>query len=129
MGQPAAKEGDRVTAQDMHMVQPPPSASPALQPHPFDGMLDGGLSGDVEIEGKKAAVVGSTATNVPPHAPQGGTFVKPPSNKGEIIAGSAKVRINGKAAARAGDAAKTCNDPSDLPVGTVVSTTTSVRLG
>jgi uncharacterized Zn-binding protein involved in type VI secretion len=31
------------------------------------------------------------------------------------------VTINGKAAARAGDTAKTCNDPTDLPVGVVVA--------
>jgi uncharacterized Zn-binding protein involved in type VI secretion len=35
--------------------------------------------------------------------------------------GSATVFINGKAAARTGDQAKTCNDPADLPVGTVIA--------
>jgi uncharacterized Zn-binding protein involved in type VI secretion len=35
--------------------------------------------------------------------------------------GSLSVNINSKAAARAGDIAKTCNDPTDLPVGTVVA--------
>jgi uncharacterized Zn-binding protein involved in type VI secretion len=38
--------------------------------------------------------------------------------------GSATVMINGKPAARAGDTAMTCNDPSPLPVGTVVATGT-----
>jgi uncharacterized Zn-binding protein involved in type VI secretion len=42
-------------------------------------------------------------------------------NQGEIITGSATVLINGKPAARAGDTARTCNDPVDLPVGTVIA--------
>ena len=29
--------------------------------------------------------------------------------------------INGKPAARAGDKALTCNDPADLPAGTVIA--------
>jgi uncharacterized Zn-binding protein involved in type VI secretion len=29
------------------------------------------------------------------------------------------VRINGRPAARAGDTAMTCNDPTDLPIGRV----------
>jgi uncharacterized Zn-binding protein involved in type VI secretion len=74
--------------------------------------------------GLPAATVGSTATNQPPHVPSGGSFVRPPANKGEIILGSATVSINGKAAARAGDTATTCNDPNDLPAGTVVASGT-----
>jgi uncharacterized Zn-binding protein involved in type VI secretion len=76
------------------------------------------------IQGMAAATVDSTATNTPPHIPIGGTFVNPPKNKGKIIKGSATVKINNKAAARAGDTAETCNDPSDLPVGTVVAVST-----
>jgi len=34
------------------------------------------------------------------------------------------VLINGKGAARTGDTARTCNDPVDLPVGTVVAAST-----
>jgi uncharacterized Zn-binding protein involved in type VI secretion len=34
------------------------------------------------------------------------------------------VFINGKPAARNGDKAITCNDPADLPVGTVVAAST-----
>ena len=121
MGQPAAKQGDRITAVDTHIIQPPPPATPVPVPHNFNGIIDGGLSSDVNIEGRPAATVNSTATNTPPHIPQGGTFVNPPKNKGQIIRGSATVFINGKPAARAGDTALTCNDPSDLPVGAVVA--------
>lgn len=118
---PAAKQGDQVVATDMHLIQPPGPVSPVLVPHPFTGIIDGGLSQDVNIMGIPAATLNSTATNTPPHIPIGGTFVKPPSNKGTIIQGSATVFINGKPAARNGDTAITCNDPVDLPVGTVVA--------
>ena len=121
MGQPAAKQGDKIVATDMHLIQPPPVASPVLMPHPFTGILDGSLSSDVTIMGRPAATQGSTATNTPPHVPSGGSFVKPPSNQGTIQTGSASVKINGKPAARSGDTARTCNDPSDLPMGTVVA--------
>jgi uncharacterized Zn-binding protein involved in type VI secretion len=128
MGQPAAKDGDRVMALDTHLIQPPGPTSPVPIPHPFSGVIDGGLSADVNIMGKPAATVDSTATNTPSHIPQGGTFVNPPSNKATILTGSATVHINGKMAARNGDTAKTCNDPADLPAGTVVAVGT-VLLG
>jgi uncharacterized Zn-binding protein involved in type VI secretion len=35
--------------------------------------------------------------------------------------GSSSVRINGKMAARNADAATTCNDPVELPAGTVMA--------
>jgi uncharacterized Zn-binding protein involved in type VI secretion len=122
MGQPAARQGDRITAIDMHLILPVPQPAPTvLVPHPFSGIIDGGTSTDVKIGGAAAATKDSTATNTPPHIPIGGSFVNPPSNKGTIMMGSTTVTINGKAAARAGDTAKTCNDPTDLPVGVVVA--------
>ena len=123
MGQPAAKLGDQVIATDTHiiMIPSPGGPVPTPLPHPFTGMLDGSLSTDVNIEGKAAAVQGSTATNTPSHIPQGGPFQKPPTNQGTIQLGSGTVFINGKAAARNGDTALTCNDPADLPIGTVVA--------
>lgn len=123
MGAPAAKQGDRIVATDTHIVMIPTPGGPVPTPlpHPFVGQLDGDLSSDVSIEGKAAAVVGSTATNMPSHVPQGGPFQKPPGNKGKIMLGSTTVLINGKMAARMGDTAQTCNDPADLPVGQVVA--------
>lgn len=118
---PAAKQGDQVMASDMHMIQPPGSAPPVLTPHPFTGVIDGGLSSDVKIMGMPAATMNSTATNTPPHLPIGGTFVNPPANRATIIMGSTTVMINGKGAARNGDTANTCNDPADLPAGSVVA--------
>lgn len=123
MGQPAAKKGDQVMATDTHiiMIPSPGGPVPTPLPHPFAGMLDGALSSDVNIEGKPAAVQGSTATNTPSHIPQGGPFQKPPADKATVMLGSATVFINGKPAARNGDKATTCNDPADLPAGTVVA--------
>ena len=123
MGQPAAKEGDQVMATDTHIVMIPSPGGPVPTPipHPFTGMIDGELSSDVNLMGKPAATVDSTATNTPSHIPQGGPFQSPPSNKGTIKMGSATVKINGKDAARNGDMAETCNDPSDLPVGQVIA--------
>lgn len=123
MGRPAAKQGDKVIATDTHIVMIPSPGGPVPTPlpHPFAGQLDGSLSGDVNIEGNAAAMQGSTATNTPAHVPQGGPFQKPPSNRGTVQIGSGTVLINGKPAARNGDKATTCNDPADLPVGTVVA--------
>jgi uncharacterized Zn-binding protein involved in type VI secretion len=126
MGQPAAKKGDRVVAVDTHIVMIPSPGGPVPTPlpHPFAGVIDGNLSSDVKIEGQPAATKGSTATNQPSHIPQGGPFQSPPSNKGTIEMGSSTVLINGKAAARMGDTAKTCNDPADVPGGTVIASGT-----
>jgi uncharacterized Zn-binding protein involved in type VI secretion len=123
MGQPAAKQGDQITAMDTHiiMIPSPGGPVPTPLPHPFSGLLNGNLSSNVKIMGMAAATQGSTADNVPPHIPQGGPFQKPPGNKGQIITGSATVMINGKPAARNGDTALTCNDPADAPVGTVIA--------
>jgi uncharacterized Zn-binding protein involved in type VI secretion len=125
MGQPAAKQGDKVIAIDTHivMVQAGPSQVPTPLPHPFAGIISDGLSQDVKIMGLPAATVGSTADNLPPHLPMppGLSFQKQPSNKATIQMGSPTVKINGKAAARNGDTAMTCNDPADSPVGKVIA--------
>ena len=126
MGQPAAKQGDKIVAVDTHIVlvpSPPGSPVPTPLPHAFNGIINGNLSSDVKIMGMPAATVDSTADNTPSHTPTppGTSFQKTPANKGTITIGSMTVKINGKAAARNGDTAKTCNDPSDLPVGTVVA--------
>jgi uncharacterized Zn-binding protein involved in type VI secretion len=86
-------------------------------------VLNGGLSPNVNIMGQPAATVDSTADNSPPHiaTPPGTSFQTPPADRGTIMLGSQTVNINGKAAARNGDIAETCNDPADLPVGNVVA--------
>lgn len=132
MGQPAARQGDKVVATDTHIVLVPSPGGPVPTPlpHPFSGILDGGLSANVKVTGLPAATVGSTATNTPPHlpTPPGTSFQRPPANRATVAAGSGSVRINGKPAARNGDTALTCNDPVDLPAGTIVAAGT-VRIG
>ena len=128
MGAPAAKQGDRVTALDMHVVVQPAPAPPVALPHPFSGVLMQQLSNDVRIMGRPAATVGSVAINTPPHIPQGLSFVNPPDNRGTVRLGSSSVRINSKAAGRAGDVAQTCGDPPNPTGGQVVATGT-VRIG
>jgi uncharacterized Zn-binding protein involved in type VI secretion len=131
MGTPAAKQGDEIKATDTHNVIVPGSPpTQLLAAHPFAATIDGALSENVRINGCKAATVGSTATNRQPHVPTapGTAFVKPPSNRGTICEVSRKVRINGKAAARDGDIAETCNDAADAPIGVVVASG-NVRIG
>lgn len=124
MGQPAAKSNDQITATDIHIVMvPTPALVPTPLPHQFMGMLNGGLVSTVKIGGMPAAVVGSTADNVPPHlpTPPGVSFQKPPSDKATVQRGSATVKIGGKQAARSSDIALTCNDPADAPMGTIIA--------
>ena len=123
MGQPAAKQGDQITALDTHIVMLPSPGGPVPTPlpHPFNGLINSNLSNNVNIMGMPAATQGSTADNVPPHIPQGGPFQQPPTNRGQILTGSATVMINNKPAARNGDTAQTCNDPTDMPVGQVIA--------
>src|ERR1700692_1989798 len=120
MGLPAAKKGDLIMATDTHIVMvptPPGSSVPTPLPHPFMGMLDDGLSTNVNIMGQPAATVDSMASNQPPHipTPPGAAFQKAPATKAAITAGSTSVKLSGKAAARSTDPAATCNDPVDLP--------------
>jgi uncharacterized Zn-binding protein involved in type VI secretion len=125
MGQPAAKQGDQISALDIHivMVPSPTGPVPTPMPHPFLGIINSNLSTDVNIMGKPAAVVGSIADNTPQHlpTPPGTSFQKPPTNKSTIKIGSPTVKINGKMAARNGDIAETCNDPADIPGGQVIA--------
>ena len=125
MGQPGAKQHDQVIATDTHLVMVPTPGGPVPTPlpHPFTGQISGATVSTVRIGGAPAAVVGSTADNLPAHipTPPGTGFQKPPANGGTIQMGSSTVRIGGKPAARNGDTALTCNDPADAPVGTVIA--------
>jgi uncharacterized Zn-binding protein involved in type VI secretion len=133
MGQPAAKQGDQIVGNDIHIVMvpaPPGPPVPTPLPHPFVGIINGNLSSNVNIMGRAAATVDSTADNTPSHipTPPGTTFQKPPSNKATIKIGSPLVKINGKMAARNGDTAMTCNDPADTPAGKIIAVGT-VNIG
>src|SRR6266540_1641501 len=115
MGLPAAKQGDQIVATDTHIVMVPGTPPvPTPLPHPFAGIINGNVSANVNIMGRPAATVDSTADNTPPHipTPPGTAFQKPPANQATIQLGSPTVKINGKQAARHGDTAMTCNDPA-----------------
>jgi uncharacterized Zn-binding protein involved in type VI secretion len=126
MGKPAAGLGDKVTGVDTHIVLVPSSGGPIPTPMslPFAGTITGGCSTNVLIGGTPAAVLGATATNLPPHVAPSGRFAVEPTNRGTVFAGSTTVLINGKPAARAGDRVLTCNDPAPLPTSAVVATST-----
>lgn len=130
MGQPAARLTDSVTGIDTHVVTIP-SSPPAPLPHPFSGTITQNTVATVTIEGQPAATVGSVADNLPPHipTPPGTGFVRPPSNKGTVHRGSATVTIGGQPAARLGDPVRTCNDPVDLPVSSIVTGAATVTIG
>ncbi len=125
MGVPAATANSSVVAVDTHIVLVPTPVGPVPTPlpHPFNGIVNGSLVTSVLIQGQPAAVVGSTASNTPPHipTPPGTAFQRPPANRGTVFMGSFSVRIGGQAAARTGDPVTTCNDPADLPVGQLVA--------
>jgi len=126
MGMPGAKQDDPVVGVDIHIIMIPSPAGPVPtpMPMPFVGKLSGALSSSVLIDGKAAAVKGSTAQNQPQHIPAGGPFQNPPANQATVDAGSATVKFDGQEAARLGDAAKTCNDPQDAPNGVIIATST-----
>jgi uncharacterized Zn-binding protein involved in type VI secretion len=128
MGLPAAKQGDRIQAIDTHIVITA-AGTPQPAPLPFDAVITEEASPDVRIMDLPAATVGSVAINTPPHIPPPGTsFQNPPLNRGTVLFGSETVRINGRPAARAGDTAMTCNDPTELPAG-LVQAEGPVRIG
>lgn len=137
MGQPAAKRNDRITATDTHVVMVPSASGQVPTPivgHVFNAALTEDLSPDVYFDGQPAAVVGSIArtnlTRHPPMAP-GVAFQTTPSFEGRITLGSNTVFVNGKAAARSGDSAVTCNDPPTPPpgAGSVVVESSTVFIG
>jgi uncharacterized Zn-binding protein involved in type VI secretion len=123
MGKPIAKEDDRIVGVDIHIVLVPSGSgtTPTPTPMPFSGKISQQLSPTIFVDNKAAAVKGSVAENQPAHVPTGGSFQKPPSNRGTIDSGSGTVFMDNQEVARAGDTAKTCNDPADAPKGLVVA--------
>ena len=119
-------------ATDTHIVMVPSAGGPVPTPlpHPFVGMINGALSSDVNIMGKPAATVDSTADNSPAHipGPPGTAFQKPPANKATIKIGSPTVFINGKMAARNGDTAMTCELGVSTRIRAVATPTWYLRL-
>ena len=122
-GKPVAKEGDQVVGNDTHivMVVTPTGPVPTPMPFPFAGKFREKLSETVFIDGKAVALEGSIAKNEPEHMPMGGMFQKQPTNEAKVERASAVLLLDGRGVVRAGDIATTCNDPVDLPTGTVIA--------
>ena len=133
MGQPTAHQNSMVVGVDTHMVMVPTPGGPVPVPlpHPFSGAIQSATAPTVKIAGQAAATVDSIAVNNPPHipTPPGVSFQSPPDNQGKVIIGSATVKAGGKALARLGDQVETCNFPSPMPVGTIVSGAFTVLTG
>ncbi len=110
---PGAKKGDQVVASDQHLVQG------AVVVVTFAGPLSERLSPDVLSDDRFVATVGSVAVSAPHVPPPGKSFDKPPHHRATVVTGSSTVLVNGRAYARDGDTAETCNDPADLPIGSV----------
>lgn len=127
----AARQDDPVFALDIHivMIPNPTGETPVPIPHPFTGKIAGGVSANVKINGKPAAMMGCEVQNSPSHIAMGPRFQKNPTNKGKVMIGSPTVLINGKMAARQGDPVLTCNDPVDAPMGTITAGSPTVMIG
>lgn len=77
-------------------------------PETFNGSITGGCSGDVLINGKPAATVGSITTERDSCCG---------SSNGSVGAGSGTVFINGKPAARLGDSLNAHNGTGKITAG------------
>jgi uncharacterized Zn-binding protein involved in type VI secretion len=117
MGNPIAKQGDRVVGVDTHVVIV--ATVPTPMPIRFDGELEEDVSPTVFIDDKPAATVGSIARDKGGHVPVGGEFQKPPSKMGSVSTNSVEVYVDDKRAARIGDPVRCCNDPSDRDTASI----------
>lgn len=95
----AAKHFDQVIGFDIHIVQPPATAPPAPVPHPYWGMIMSVadylpfIGQTLKINGLCAAQPMTNIMDMPPHfpLPPGGSFIKMPVSRGEVLLGSATV--------------------------------------
>ena len=119
-----AKKDDKVIGVDIHDVWMTIGSSKQKVPlpHPYAGELRDLLSQDVEIKGKQVAVKGSKSKyDKPGHIAQGEGFVKQPTNEGEVTSGTiSTVKVNNKEIAVIGSMVKTCNDPIDQEMCSVI---------
>ena len=116
------KQFDIVLGVDIHIIQPPGPVPPVPIPHPFVGMVYDPmefvpiLGASNLVNGIPRAQAGTTVKATPPHFPIGGTFIKPPSNDGEIFMGSMSVPVEGEPFPFLGCPVMTCQDAGMLPI-------------
>lgn len=127
MRQAAAKEGDQILPRGPHIHAVQVGNAISQLPFPCVWKITESLSSNVNIEGKRAATVGSGGDNsggASAHQPAPGSrFVSPPPgkmDKATITQGSNKVFINRKPAARHSSTAETCNEMIAAASATVV---------
>jgi len=128
VGAPAIVMGDQITGQcPIHMIPNPATGAPQPSPPlPFSAPLTMNLATKVMIGGKAAAVVGSQGLNTPPHIGlhPSDPYMAPPTEIGQIVAGSVTVMIEGKPAATAQSTCTCCATP-----GTLVPSVMTVLIG
>ena len=133
MGQSIATQTHDVIATDIHIVMVPTPGGPVPTPlpHVLAGKIQSATCPTVKAGGNNVAVKGSVAQNQPPHipTPPGVSFQSPPANQGTVFLASFTVNAGGQGIARQGDPVETCNDPADLPVGTIVVGLPTVGVG
>ncbi len=133
MGAPVVGQNAQVMAVDTHivLVPTPGGTVPTPLPHPFVGMVTSTTVSTVKVGGQPAATLDSVAENQPAHIamPPGVSFQSPPSNQGTVDQASSTVKFGGKGVARVGDPVRTCNDPTDQPVGVVLGPVGTVMAG
>ena len=128
MGQTAVVAGDSVQGTcALHQVPSPSGAPMPAGPLPFSAPLVEGLATTVTIGGKPAAVAGSSGLNQPPHVGLHASdpFLAPPTQRGQVMTGSATVSFDGKPAAYTGCPVTICGQ---VP-GTVTGTAATVQVG
>ncbi len=129
MGAPAAVAGDRISGSCATHVVPGPSGSPIPSPAPlpFSASLASELATTVTIEGKAAAVQGSSGMNSPPHIGlhPSDPYLLSSAQQGQVLAGSGTVFFDGKPAAYAGCQVAVC---ASLP-GQLAGSATTVQIG
>lgn len=128
MGAPAIVMGDRITGQcPVHLVPNPSTGAPQpAPPLPFSAPLTMGTVSSVLIEGRQAAVVGSSGYNTPPHVGlhPSDPFLLPAMQRGMVQSGSPTVLIGGQPAATAQSSCLCCATP-----GSLVPSVTTVLIG
>jgi uncharacterized Zn-binding protein involved in type VI secretion len=118
VGAPAIVAGDQITGIcPNHLIIGPLGVPVPAPPIPFSAPLTMGLSTNVMIGGKPAAVVGSSGYNTPPHVGLHASdpFLLPMMEVGQVISGSPTVTIGGKPAATAQSQATCCVVPGQIP--------------
>jgi uncharacterized Zn-binding protein involved in type VI secretion len=118
MGQPAVVANDRITGSCATHQVPSPSGSPMPSPGPlpFSAPLATGLASTVKINGKFAAVQGSSGVNTPAHPGLHASdpYFTPTTQQGKVVKGSGTVTFDGKPAAYTGCQVTSCAAPAQL---------------